>query len=152
MRKFFLVCLTLSHLFLCLSACNPPKETYMFPNTSELVESIELIYNQAENGEGADEQNFVIIKELDQAEITSFMEGVYKLETRRGGTPPLWGYGYYIARVTYSNGDVEMLGSINIEFIKAGEGRSGVGNYYFVGDTFLNLFSQYVSIEEYPTE
>ena len=60
----------------------------------------------------------------------NFMDEIYKLETRRC-TPPLWGWGDYVAKVVYDNGDVELLGSRNIEFVEIDISASGEGNYCF---------------------
>ena len=69
-------------------------------------------------------------KLLVKDEIESFMSEIYKLETRRC-YPPMWGWGDYVAKVTYSNGDVEMLGSSNIEYVEHGTSATGDGPYSF---------------------
>lgn len=83
---------------------------------------------------------------LDASEIPVFMDAVYALPTKLCGTPPPYGYGEYIAKVTYENGNIEMYGTANIVFIPAGEMSYGVGDYVFAGNGFLDLLSQYIDI------
>lgn len=122
------------------------NSVYTFPNRDIAIEKIEMIHNNNRGGEGTDESKFVVLKELTEAETILFMSEVYKLETKYFGPPPLWGYGPYIAKVTYENGDIEMLGSTNIVFIKQGTDPMGCGDYYFVAPEFENLFKQFVDI------
>lgn len=119
---------------------------YEFPNQNIPIDKIELIHNQNPYGQGIDENNFVILKELTESEAASFMRKVYELETKQFGPPPLWGYGSYIARVTYINGDTEMLGSNNITFIEQGNESLGYGEYFFLGSGFEELFKQFVDL------
>lgn len=94
-----------------------------------------------------------LIRQLDDSEITAFMNEVYELPTKRDGTPPTWGYGPYIAKITYENGDVEMLGSYNIEFIPSGSTPTGIGDYIFPRGVFQDVFLKYAGLSEVsPTE
>lgn len=150
MKKYVLVLLILL-LVLCLCRCFFRSEEYEFQNTLDMVVSVELLYNHNESPSGYDTFDFTLIRELEPEEIITFMNDIYQLETSRGGgTPPRWGYGWYIAKVVYSNGDVEMLGSYNIEYIACGEDQTGVGIYYFADDAFEEVFSKYVDISQYP--
>lgn len=124
--------------------------SYPFPNPLEDIVSVELLYNHnGSNGDRTDESNIQIIRELSKEEIPAFMKKVYALETKRYN-PPLWGWGCYIARVTYCNGDVEMLGSLNIEYIAAGMEPTGTSAYFFTNNGFTNVFSDYIDTTEYP--
>ena len=71
------------------------------------------------------------------------MTAVYEIETSFSISPPPRGYGRYIARVTYANGDVEMLGTSHIEYIKSGDEPTGVGAYYFKGELIDQLILKY---------
>lgn len=124
--------------------------SYQFPNQSEKIISIELLYNHNKYGEGTDYQNIDLVRELQDNEISKFMDEVYSLETKKYH-PPLWGWGSYIAKVTYANGNVEMLGSLNIEEIISGETPTGYGSYYFPDDSFVEVFAKYVDIADYPS-
>ena len=123
--------------------------SYVFQNPPEEIVAIELLYNESKSGEGTDPANIQLIRSLEKEEIPIFMESVYSLETERF-TPPLYGWGCYIARVTYSNGDIEMLGSLNIEFIENGATPTGIGSYYFVGEEYTSIFTLYIDTSTYP--
>lgn len=110
-----------------------------------------MIHNQNPDGFGIDEDKFFLLKELDAEDIPLFMNDIYELQTE-WSTPPGRGYGSYIARVTYANGDIEMLCSRHIEFIASGSEKTGVGSYYFVEDGFVSVFWEYTDISDLLTE
>ena len=133
-----------------MAGCSRIPATYQFPNRQESIESVVLLHNMNRFGQGTDETNMQVLKVLSDEEIVEFMDSLYSLPTERDGTPPSWGYGEYIAKVTYENGDVEMFGSLNIVYIAKGDWISGIGEHIFVGDCFVNLFSEYVDISQLP--
>ena len=63
------------------------------------------------------------------------------LETRIAYPPPS-GWGCYIAKISYCNGDVEILGSYNIEYISVGHSPTGIG---MTMRAFKNLICSYKS-------
>lgn len=135
-------------ILLILTGCSRIPETYQFTAPIDSIKSIELIQNNNPNGEGTNEEFFVILKSLDKTDSEDFMHAVYEIPTKRVGTPPPWGYGPYFARVTYSNGDIDILGVWNLEFIESGTSPSGVGDYKFADDKFEQLFFEYAELCE----
>lgn len=83
--KKIIIC-TLMLVLLC--GCTQIPDEYSFQNHPDTIVSIELLYNQNEFGEGTNKENMVLIKELNEEEIDSFMSAVYALPTGRTGTPP----------------------------------------------------------------
>lgn len=146
MKKYCLVVL----LLIILSGCSRIEPSYDFPNRSVAIESIELYHNMNLWGFGTDESNMVLLRTLEGDEIAEFMNTIYELPTKRLGTPPQDGYGEYVAKIIYENGDVEMYGPTNIELIPAGSEAWGLDTHYFTGDGFTELFAQYVDISELP--
>ena len=128
---------------------NKKPLNYIFSNGIEQIESVELLYNQNSGGEGTDRSNIHTIRALSSDEIRVFMEEIYRLKTSIANPPPS-GWGCYIAKVTYQNGDIEILGSYNIEYISAGSVPTGIGSYFFTGDAFEELFSSYIDTAQYP--
>ena len=143
--KKIIIC-TLMLVLLC--GCTQIPDEYSFQDHPDTIVSIELLHNQNEFGEGTNKENMVLIKELNEEEIDSFMSAVCALPTGRTGTPPPWGYGEYIAKVSYTSGDIEILGSMNIEFIPSGNEPTGVGSYHFLEDSFEKLFHEYANLDE----
>lgn len=151
MKKHFVILA----LLLCLVGCKSDAPDYTFQNQGEAIVSIELIHNHNEYGFGIDETNFHSIEFLDKEELVSFMNQIYDLEiTCVDFMGPLFGYGEYFARVTYLNGDIEIYGSGNIEYVEADDTPSGFGIFYFQNpDEFLNVLLTYIDIPvEEPSE
>ena len=119
------------------------SKTYEFSHPAKEIVSIDLLLNTNESGK-ADESLLIFQKSLDQNEIASFMSEVYALKTSRC-YPPLWGWGEYVALVTYANGDTELLGSTNIEFVPSGASATGDGAYSFAHyGEFETVFLDYI--------
>ena len=105
------------------------SRTYVFSHPVEDIISVDFLINANEVGK-AEEDKLIFQKSLSAEEVKSFMSEIYELETRRS-YPPMWGWGDYVARVTYSNGDVELLGSGNIEYVENGSSATGDGFFVF---------------------
>lgn len=124
------------------------SSTYSFAHPIENIASIDLLINNSVDAFSSDENAFVLIRSLDVGEIEAFMTAVYEIKTSYCVSPPLRGYGQYIAKVTYINGDVEMLGTRHIEYIQVGNEPTGVGAYYFAGDAIEQLILKYGNLRD----
>lgn len=125
------------------------QRPYNYPNQGETVVCVEMIHNKnvasyGAVGIGIDPENFYVIRTLGEEEIPELMESLRNMKTKRSFSQPLYGYGEYIFRVTYENGNVEIYGSKNIENIESGETGSGISAYHFAGDAFETLFYEYL--------
>ena len=90
-----------------------------------------------------------MIRELEKSEILPFIESVQELKTAKCTSPPPRGYGEYVVRVIYTNGDVEIFGNYHIEFVKNGDEEAGVGSYVFNPFTaYEELFLTYLGEQE----
>ena len=149
MKKQFVILLLIP--LLLLSGCSPKKEPYVFCAPAEEVVRIELLHNRNEYGSGTDKANIDLIYTLKEEEIPAFMSSLHALETDRK-LPPEWGYGDYIAKVSYSNGDVEMFGTLHFEHIPADHGENylyGYGSYRFENKAdFIQLLEQYCELPD----
>lgn len=141
-------CIAIIMVLFLLSGCSRIPETYQFSNPVNTIVSIEMIRNQNPNKEGINEEFFFVIRSLDKTEFKDFMNAVYEIPTKRVGTPPPWGYGPYFARITYTNGDIDILGIWNLEFIANGASANGVGDHKFADDSFEQLFFEYAQLTE----
>ena len=146
--RYTVIFFMLVFLVLSISSNRTPKH-YIFPNPIDQIESIELLYNQNNGGEGINTSNICSIRMLDQNEVQPCMKAIYRLETRIAYPPPS-GWGCYIAKISYCNGDVEILGNYNIEYISVGHSPTGISTYFFTGKTFEELFAKYIDVTEYP--
>lgn len=74
---------------------------------------------------------------------------IQDLPTQRRRTGPYWGYGSYLAKVIYMNGDIEIFGCHHFEFIECGSAATGFGSYEFDHDDFMEVFSMYYPVDHY---
>lgn len=142
MRKTIITTLLIS---IFLSGCFPNRlpDTYDFKNKGCEIERIELLHNPDwPYSRPLDE--FIFLRELEAEEFAPFMEAIYAIPTKLTITPPPTGYGEYVARVVYENGDVELFGSWHIEFVEYGDSPSEIGEYVFSGDAIDDVFFEYV--------
>ena len=86
------------------------------------------------------------MKTLVESEAVSFAAEIYQLETASGPAALLWGYGDYIAIIYYCNGDVEYLGTANIESVEKGTQATGYSRYCFrnQAEDFEVIFNKYI--------
>ena len=132
------------------SGCSPKPDIYLYPNRAVKIDSIEIVLNLNEDHLGTDETKFQVLSELEAEAFDTYIERIQKVETacRYGG--PLWGYGKVFTRVTYINGDIEILGINNIEFISAEESATGFGSYYYIDkNQLISIMSEYADLSEY---
>ena len=139
MKKLIVIILIL--LLLC--GCKTMPDEYPFKNANDNIVSVELLYNPHAN-EGHHDYPFELSCVLGESESVNFMNRVMQLETSKCLTPPPSNYGFYIARVTYDDGDVELFGTWHIEFVENGSEPWGVGSYSFDGDDFEILIKEYI--------
>lgn len=124
-----------------LWGCKQQPNAYPFINQDEQIESISLYYFSHPLEYSG--QDFEWIKNLEKAEIVSFMESVRSIKTQYCVTPPPANFGNYIAQVTYNNGELEIFAQWHIEHVDSGDAITGVGAYHFVGTEFEELFLRY---------
>lgn len=149
--KTWKIILSVVFVVIFLAGCSggtPMEPAYSFAHPMENIDSIELLINNNVDAFASDKDAFVLIRKLDDSEVEAFMAEVYEMQTSYCISPPLRGYGQYIAKVTYSNGDVEMLGTEHIEYIRSGDEPTGVGAYYFTGDAIDKLILQYRDLSD----
>lgn len=147
-KRIIFVLIALFVLLICHTCFG--NNQYSFPNPPEAVEKIELLYNPNRFSAKDPFYELVLMRELKSEETVPFMTEIYQLETDRYGPPPRRGYGWYVVRITYTNGDIEMLGSYNIAYIRSGEPQHSTGIYYFPNNGLTELLKNYVDLSEYP--
>ncbi|MBQ6831058.1 MAG: hypothetical protein IJO28_00330 [Oscillospiraceae bacterium] len=138
---FLVPCLIFVLIFVLLLCSCAPRQ-YTFPNKGQPVVSIELLYNPHANKNviGGPMES---IRFLQKEEVDTFLQALYTIETHRCITPPPTDYGFYVARVVYENGDIEIFGSRHIEFIEKGQEPAGIGGYCLTPEDFKELFFEY---------
>ena len=146
--RIFVIFLVLSSLL----GCSHLPSTYPFVNQDDSIERIELLYHPEPNNIFTT-KDYLLIRELASDEIIPFMKAIYNIGTDKCISPPPRGYGEYVSRVIYTNGDVEIFGNYHIEFVKNGDEEAGIGSYLFSPFTaYEELFLSYSGGQAYLDE
>lgn len=132
-------------VILCFCGCS--AGIYELNNSPETIAKIELYSNASEPGTYAHQENVTFIRQLEEDEIASFVQEICNLEMIMTH-PPAYGYGSYIAVITYSNGDMDILSNHAIEYVPAGEQPGQVSGDTFPGDSFEVVFLKYADINK----
>ena len=127
-------------VILCFCGCS--AGIYELTNSPETITKIELYSNASEPGTYAHQENITFIRQLEELEIDSFVQEISGLEMIMTH-PPARGYGSYIAVITYSNGDMDILSNHAIEYVPVGEQPGQVSGDTFPGDSFDVIFLKY---------
>lgn len=98
-------------VLLIFTACS--EKTYSFKNSVDEIESIEIV--SAENS-----LEFTVTKTLSEAEKNDFLEQFQAIKFYKCFGDPPYLQGDSI-KITYSNGDYEMICSYTAEYVKNGE-------------------------------
>ena len=129
--------------FSLMVGCSRLPATYPFVNQNDAIESVDLLYHPQPNNL-LNTKDYLLVRELTLDEIIPFMDALHRLETDKCTSPPPRGYGEYVVRVIYANGDMEIFGNYHIEFVKSGDEEAGVGSYVFNPFTaYEELFLSY---------
>lgn len=131
MKKFLIVVAAILGIGLVAAGINYVRlqQPYGFPNRGKAVASVELIYNKYTGDTCRLFWDTYVVGVLDEDETNGFMEALCCQETKTVEKATSFGYGEYIVRVTYANGNMEIYGSDCIESIKAGDSPTGIGTY-----------------------
>ncbi len=141
-----LIILLIWIVFWCWDEIAIPS-SYRYPHSVADAVRVELMRNRNTDVFSSDDSKFVLLTTLEGEQMTAFLCAVRDLETGYCISPPGRGYGDYVARVTYANGDVEYYGARNIEFVENGAERTGVGAYYFRDNALEPLILAYCGRE-----
>ena len=90
-----------------------------------------------------------VIKTIDPAEHKDVIDALLAAQGSRVGLEPGTGFGVYIFRITYKNGEMEMIGDYNNGYITPnGEVHQGI--YSFDSKQFYEVISRFLGEEVTP--
>ena len=149
-KSFWIIVLCL--VFSMLIGCTCQPDTYPFVNQNDSIICVELLYHPQPSNLYTT-KDYLLIRELEKDEIIPFIDSLHELKTDKCITPPPRGYGEYVVRVIYMNGDVEIFGNYHIEFVKNGDEEAGVGLYVFNPYIeYIELFLTYSGSQDFLDE
>jgi hypothetical protein len=93
------------------------KEPYTFRQEFDLIVSIEILKKEYDSISPYTPMH--VIKTINPAMHQELIDALLKIEGSRIGLDPGTGFGVYIIRSTYRDGEIEMLGDYNNGYITA---------------------------------
>lgn len=133
-RKLILLFLALA-LSLCM--CVPSVGTVELSQEREQIVSVELLYKP----EMTWPWEFTPICRIEAEDQDRFLDDFQELEARWIFNDPFTDLGELVIRVTYQNGDVDLIGYCNN--IRVQDGKEDYENWYFDEEEFKALFDAY---------
>ena len=88
---------------------------YEFRQNFDQIVTIEIL--RKENDSVVTDTPANIILTVDPSEHRAFIDGLQQVEGGRAMLEPGTGFGMYIIRITYKNGEIEMIGNYNNGYI-----------------------------------
>ena len=91
------------------------SEPYEFRQAFDQIMSIEILKKEYDTASIDDPMNFIYT--VDPSLHRSFIDDLIKIEGGRMGLDPTTGFGVYIIRITYKDGEMEMIGNYSNGYI-----------------------------------
>ena len=122
-----------------LTGCYSRVGSFPLRQSVENMSKIELLMDFTPVGEGTE---FTVLQEISKENHETFINELLGLECRKvfGDMPT--DFGVIAIRITYVDGNIEMIGHGNNAYFT--EDRNYYGAYYFQYEDFKELFSHYV--------
>lgn len=114
--KYRNICISV--LLVCmLSGCflRDRAMPYEFRQAFDQIASIEILRKETDSV--LPDTPTQTIHTLNEAQYKVFLDGLQKIEGGRAGSEPGTGFGMYMIRITYKDGEMEMIGNYNNGYI-----------------------------------
>ena len=141
MKKWHIVLLSLvAFLFLgsCFMCCLP-KFGYEFRQEYDQIVRIEIL-EKMQYTSGYDPNKVEVLKTLDITEHRTFIDDLMKVDCVRVYYDPPLGFGDHIIRITYRNGEKELISVYNSGYVSV-EGTVTEDYHMMDNDQFYDLLS-----------
>lgn len=135
-------------LILLLCGCEPESVQYPLRQPSESIQTIELLKDMRDISDIDKPVDFSVLYSVPEAEIMDFIEAFSELRCAKSFGDCPTEFGVLAIRITYDNGDVEIVGTDNNGYFTAT--KSKYGTYYFDKEEFYNFFARYVDESTLP--
>lgn len=121
------------------------NEPYTFRQEYDQIAKIEIV-NKEQDIDGYDPARVKVLKTLDITEHRAFIDDLVKVEGSRVGLDPPSGFGTYIIRITYRNGEIELISDYNNGYVSI-NGRVYNDCYCMDKDQFYDFLSRVLGEE-----
>ena len=125
----------------CKSASDEP---YPFRQDFDQIVSIEIL--KKEQATISIDTPMYVLKVLDPGEHQAIVDAILEMEGGRVVLDPSTDFGYYIIRITYKDGEMELIGNYNNAHVST-DGTIHVDSYAFDKDQFYDVISEFLGEE-----
>ena len=124
------------------------KGPYTFRQEFDQIVKIEILEKEQDLSDLSDYDpaRVKVLKTLDITEHRAFIDDLLKVEGSRVGLDPATGFGDHIIRITYRNGEIELIGAYNNGYIPT-DGRLRSDCYGMNKEQFYDLLSRVLGEE-----
>lgn len=120
------------------------NQPYKFRQELDQIVKIEIVKKEQDTG-GYDVPK-VVLKTIDPSEYKAFIEDLKKVEGVRIGMHQGLGFGMYIIRITYKNGEIELISDYNNGYIST-DGKVHEDAYSMNKEQFYDFLSRVLGEE-----
>lgn len=141
-RLLLIICLIVAIFVVILHGCRHLlfgiELPYKFRQEYDQIVKIEILKRY---GSEYDPARVEVLKTLDVAEHRTFIDDLIKVEGSRVGAIAVSGFGAHIIRITYRNGEIELIGPYNNGYVSV-DGRLYTDCYVMDKNQFYDLLSR----------
>lgn len=137
----FAMIISLSGCFFQLFQTEMP---YAFRQSADQITAIEIIRKQYDSISA--ETPMYVLKTFEENEYQTVLDGINSVPGGRNGLEPGRGIGLYIIRITYADGEIELLGDYNNGYIST-DGKIHQDCYAFYTEEYYDLISSLLGEE-----
>ena len=122
-----------------LYGCSVPLDLeYSYRQSADQITSIEILRKEYDSVRTDTPMN--VLKVFDPSEFQMVLDGLGNVPITRRLNPPGTGFGLYIIRITYQNGEADLIGNYNTGYITT-DGQLYQESYFFHTEPYYDLIS-----------
>ena len=121
------------------------NRTYQFRQEFDQITKIEILEKEKPLSGGYDVP-MKVLKTLDTSEHRAFIDDFMRVDGSRVGMDPPTDFGTYLIRITYRNGEIELISDSNNGYISV-DGIVYTANYCMDDDAFYDFLSGVLGVQ-----
>lgn len=117
---------------------------YEFHKSADQITAIEILRKEYDSINTDTPMH--ILKTFGESEYQTVLDGINGVSGGRNGLEPSTGFDMYVIRITYRNGDMELIGNYSTGYVSA-DGEILQEHYSFDTEQFYDLISELMGKE-----
>lgn len=143
--KKYIICLTIGILFCSLIGClSQTEKVYTYRQSADQIESIEVLRKEYDSN-GISTPMYVL-RTFAPSEFQTVLEGLSNIPASYRLNPPATGFGLYIIRITYKNGEADFIGDYNTGYMTV-DGEIFQERWFFNTEPYYDFISELLGEE-----